>query len=141
MNRGEMHIHYLYGRKIMGERTRREEPRGPNGHGPRGQGIWPRGAYPFAPRALFRPPLLTTPSSLQERVTLFFLRFHEVAATAKPLPPSRGVRSCRSGGPEKGKLPPSSPPLLLGVGGGVPFHHHHRHDPLRPPRNLRVTEL
>jgi hypothetical protein len=39
MNHEKMHIHYFSGRKIVGERTRREEPRGPNGHGPCGQGI------------------------------------------------------------------------------------------------------
>jgi hypothetical protein len=33
-----MHDHYFSGRKIVGERTRREEPRGPNGHGPRTSG-------------------------------------------------------------------------------------------------------
>jgi hypothetical protein len=39
MNRGKMHSHYFSGTKIVGERTRREEPRGPNGHGPRGWGL------------------------------------------------------------------------------------------------------
>jgi hypothetical protein len=53
MNRGKMHNHYFSRRKIMRERTRREEPRGPNGHDPRGQGIWMRGAYLFTPRAPF----------------------------------------------------------------------------------------
>jgi hypothetical protein len=46
-------------------------------------------------------------------------RFIKVTAAVKPLPPSRGVRSYRSGAPEKGKSLPSSPPLLLGVGGGL----------------------
>jgi hypothetical protein len=116
----------------MGERTRREEPRGPNGHGPRGQGIWPRGAYPFAPRGPFQPPLVTTPSSCQKRGRPSFPEIYEQFLCELWINDQTRSRRRRSLYPlpersdpaateprRRGKSTPSFPPLLLGVGGGL----------------------
>jgi hypothetical protein len=101
---GENAQQVFYPEEDRGKRTGGEEPRGPNGHGPRGQGIWLHGAYPLAPRSPFRRSHLKMPSSRQKRDALFFPRFIEVAAAAKPLSHSRGVRSYRSRAPEKGEI-------------------------------------
>jgi hypothetical protein len=72
----------------------------------------------LAPQAPFRPPLLTTPLYRQKGNTLIFPRFIEVAVAVKPLPPSRGVRSCRYRAPKKGEITAiftTSPPWHRGA--------------------------
>ena len=72
--------------------------------GPRGQIPWPRG---------------TTKWSLGHFLAWGFLTRSPPRPKSNSWFPPRGIRSCCSGAPERGKSPSSSSRLLLGVGGGL----------------------
>ena len=104
----------------MERKPKRGRPRGPNGVGPRGQVQGPHGTHQMGPRALPRLGLFTYAFVFPEKGRTNFSRI--IWGRGGGGAPDSLWRGSDPAAPELrrgGKSPPSSSPLLLGVGGGL----------------------
>ena len=117
--KGKIPRQFFIRRRAVERRPKRGRPRGPNGVGPRGQVQGPCGTHQTGPRALPRMGLFMYAFVFAEKGRPNFSRIIWSWGGGTPDPLRRGSDPAAPELRRGGKSPPSSSPLLLGVGGGL----------------------